>query len=87
MILAGDLDADAAVFADTGWEPHAVYQHLEALKIRADAHGFPIHIVNAGEKLPALVPPTENVIERWLKSVWNVPYWSENENRSVGLSL
>ena len=43
--------------------------------------------VNAGEKLPALVPPTENVIERWLKSVWNVPYWSENENRSVGLSL
>ena len=51
MILAGDLDADAAVFADTGWEPHAVYQHLEALKIRADAHGFPIHIVNAGHSI------------------------------------
>lgn len=51
MILAGDVKADAAVFADTGWEPRAVYQHLNALRIRADAHGFPIHIVSTGHSI------------------------------------
>ena len=51
MILEGSIDADAAVFADTGWEPRAVYDHLDALKkIAADA-GFPIHIVSAGHSI------------------------------------
>jgi len=51
MILAGDIQADAAVFADTGWEPRAVYQHLKALCLQADTHGFPIHIVDAGHSI------------------------------------
>ncbi|MEV6931402.1 hypothetical protein AB0M46_43860, partial [Dactylosporangium sp. NPDC051485] len=38
----------AAVFADTGWEPAAVYDHLERLeRIAADA-GIPITRVSAG---------------------------------------
>ena len=34
--------ADAAVFADTGWEPKPVIQHLEYLK---SVISYPIHIV------------------------------------------
>ena len=33
---------DAAVFADTGWEPKPVIQHLEYLK---SVISYPIHIV------------------------------------------
>jgi hypothetical protein len=37
---------DAAVFADTGWEPAAVYRHLEWLE--KEVSPFPIHRVSAG---------------------------------------
>ncbi|TDD54543.1 hypothetical protein E1286_04960 [Nonomuraea terrae] len=33
---------DAAIFADTGWEPQRVYDHLDRLTEYADAHGLPI---------------------------------------------
>ena len=49
MSLAGELPRlDAAVFADTGWEPKAVYQHLERLEATAQAGGVPVHRVGAG---------------------------------------
>ena len=51
MILEGDVDADAAIFADTGWEPRAVYDHLAMLRKMAEDNGFPIHIVNAGHSI------------------------------------
>lgn len=38
---------DAAIFADTGWEPAAVYEHLEWLR-SANVLPFPVHIVTAG---------------------------------------
>lgn len=40
---------DAAVFADTGWEPAAVYEHLDRLEAEvAKPAGIPIHRVSAG---------------------------------------
>lgn len=33
---------DAAVFADTQWEPKAVYQHLAWLETEAKCHGIPV---------------------------------------------
>lgn len=40
---------DAAVFADTGWEPAAVYTHLNRLEREvAQPAGIPIHRVSAG---------------------------------------
>lgn len=36
---------DAAIFADTGWEPRAVYEHLETLKPLLP---FPVHVVSVG---------------------------------------
>lgn len=46
LIREGELPPiDCAVFADTGWEPQAVYQHLEWLKTVAPC---PVHIVSQG---------------------------------------
>ena len=39
---------DAAIFADTQWEPAAVYAHLERLKAAAAEGGIPIYTVTAG---------------------------------------
>lgn len=37
-----------AIFADTGWEPAAVYQHLERLAPVLEAAGIPVHVVSVG---------------------------------------
>lgn len=40
---------DAAIFADTGWEPERVYRHLDALEQHgAQVGGPPIHRVSSG---------------------------------------
>lgn len=39
---------DAAIFADTGWEPKAVYEHLARLTRVLDAAGIPTHRVRRG---------------------------------------
>lgn len=50
MALRGELELrpDCAIFADTGWEPPAVYDHLDWLLEVCDAHSFEVHIVTAG---------------------------------------
>lgn len=40
---------DAAVFADTGWEPQPVYDHLERIRVEvADPAGIPIIVRSVG---------------------------------------
>lgn len=51
MILEGLVEADAAVFSDTGWEPAAVYRHLDNLRARAEDSGFPVYTVSAGNSI------------------------------------
>lgn len=49
MAISGDIEPfDAAIFADTGWEPKAVYDHLEKLKPVIEAAEIPLHIVSNG---------------------------------------
>jgi len=49
MALKGELERpDCAVFADTGWEPKAVYEHLERLKAECERNGFHLHLVSQG---------------------------------------
>ena len=43
----GMTPPDVAIFADTGWEPAAVYQHLDWLK--TEIKNFPIVTVTAGD--------------------------------------
>lgn len=51
LSASGDLPKlDAAIFADTGWEPRAVYDHLGVLEREvAGPAGIPIHRVRASE--------------------------------------
>jgi hypothetical protein len=39
---------DCAIFADTGWEPKAVYRHLAWLELQLP---FPVHRVTAGDSI------------------------------------
>ena len=48
MGLAGDIELpDCAIFADTGWEPKAVYTHLAWLEAQVEGK-IPIYRVSAG---------------------------------------
>lgn len=49
MAAKGEIEPpDCAIFADTGWEPKAVYRHLQWLE---DVLPFPVHRVSAGSIL------------------------------------
>lgn len=58
MAAHGELEPmpDAAVFADTGWEPAAVYKHLDWL--RSGVLPYPVHIVSNGNIREALTSKT-----------------------------
>jgi hypothetical protein len=47
MAAKGEIEpSDCAIFADTGWEPRAVYDHLDWLETQLP---FPVHRVTAGD--------------------------------------
>src|SRR5688572_21082263 len=48
LAIAGELEADAAVFADTQWEPARVYEHLDKLEALAAEAGIPVYRVTQG---------------------------------------
>lgn len=49
MSLHGDLEPfDHVIFADTGWEPKNVYDHLKRLEVECAQHGQTITVVSAG---------------------------------------
>lgn len=49
MACRGEIEKpDAAIFADTQWEPNAVYRHLEVLRVEAERAGIPLHIISNG---------------------------------------
>ncbi|MFE3000044.1 hypothetical protein ACFXG4_34225 [Nocardia sp. NPDC059246] len=61
LIVHGELPMiDAAIFADTGWEPEAVYRHLDRLEREiAVPAGIPLYRVSNGDiRRDALDPQT-----------------------------
>jgi len=49
MSCKGELPKlDCAIFADTGWEPKAVYEHFDWLKAESEKYGIPVHVVSEG---------------------------------------
>jgi hypothetical protein len=48
MACEGELQIDAAIFADTQWEPAGVYEWLDFLDAKATAAGIPLHRVTHG---------------------------------------
>lgn len=86
MSCVGELPKlDHAVFSDTGWEPKAVYEHLEWLKEMGKKHGIPIHTVEKSNiKEDALVSQVRGVAEdgnRWA----SMPYHTLQVDGSKGM--
>jgi hypothetical protein len=54
---------DCAIFADTGWEPKAVYEHLEWL-MSPNVLPFPVHIVTAGNIRDNIMEAAQG--KRWI---------------------
>lgn len=53
MAAKGEIEApDCAIFADTGWEPRAVYEHLDKL---IKVLPYPVHVVTNGNLRSALL--------------------------------
>lgn len=53
---------DCAIFADTGWEPNSVYDHLDWLR-SPNVLPFPVHVVSAGNIREQLMAAGEG--NRW----------------------
>lgn len=68
---------DAAIFADTGWEPRRTYEHLDRLQVELDRAGVPLHRVSSGN----LRADTINPAHRYA----SVPYFVRNPDGSEGM--
>lgn len=78
MALHGEFPArpDCAIFADTGWEPQAVYDHLAWLEREAAAGGIPVHRVSAGNLKQDLLAAVRGKRKR----VANPPFYVRNRD-------
>lgn len=78
MAASGELPGlDAAIFADTGWEPKRVYEHLDKLEtVLADA-GIPLHRVSSGNLRADAIDPTHRYA--------SIPYFVRNPDGSEGM--
>ena len=77
MACEGELQIDAAIFADTGWEPAAVYEWLGLLEAKALGAGISVYRVSAG-----------NIRSDTLRSdkrVESIPLFIRNNDGSVGM--
>ena len=81
MALHGEFleRPDCAIFADTGWEPRAVYEHLAWLEREAGTGGIPVHRVTAGNLKQDLLAAVRG--ER--KRVANPPFHIRNRAAAV----
>lgn len=68
---------DAAIFADTGWEPAAVYEHLDRLADRLAEAGIPLHRVSKGNLRDDSLDPGHRYA--------SVPYFVRNPNGTEGM--
>lgn len=69
---------DCAIFADTGWEPQAVYDHLAWLERQALAGGIPVHRVTAGNLRQGLLDAAAGRRPR----VANPPFYVRNKDEA-----
>ena len=81
MALMADQGAfgekpDAAIFADTGWEPTPVIDHLNYLKSKLS---FPVHICKAGNLHDDILRATDN------GKFVSVPFFTLNEKGKKGM--
>lgn len=68
---------EAAIFADTGWEPKAVYAHLNRLAEVLDSAGIPLHRVSKGSLRTDSITPAHRYA--------SIPYFVRNPDGSDGM--
>ncbi|WP_116051900.1 hypothetical protein [Amycolatopsis palatopharyngis] len=68
---------DAAIFADTGWEPRQVYAHLDRLAVELGQAGIPLHRVSNGNLRADAIDPAHRYA--------SVPYFVRNPDGSAGM--
>jgi len=61
---------DCAIFADTGWEPKGVYDHLNRIK---ELIPFPVHIVSAGNIRDDILAGTNSTGQSFSSVPWFTP--------------
>lgn len=61
---------DCAIFADTGWEPKAVYEHLAWL--RGGVLPFPVHVVSAGDLRSDVLSRSNSTGGRYAAVPWHI---------------
>ena len=71
---------DCAIFADTGWEPAAVYEHLRWL-MSPNVLPFPVHIVSSGNLRQSLIAAGNG--ERWAST----PAFTRTVDRRGNISI
>jgi hypothetical protein len=82
MAAAGEIGPmpDAAIFADTGWEPAAVYRQLEWLRAPGRLP-FPVHIASAGNIREGILARRNTSGGRFAA----VPWYTTNPDGSEGI--
>ena len=70
---------DAAIFADTGWEPKAVYDHLARLEA---ALPFPVYRVSSGNIRDDAIAKTNTTGQRFAAIPWHMKMF--NGDASMG---
>jgi hypothetical protein len=80
MAAAGEIGPmpDCAIFADTGWEPKAVYEHLELLE---KALPFPVYRVSGGDLRSDIINRSNTTGQRFAA----VPWFITNSDGSQGM--
>ncbi|WP_433598860.1 hypothetical protein ACQPXH_24610 [Nocardia sp. CA-135953] len=69
MACSGELPGlDGAVFADTGWEPPAVYAQVDRLAVEFERAGIPLHRVSSGNLRVDTLDPDRRFV--------SVPYFT-----------
>jgi 3'-phosphoadenosine 5'-phosphosulfate sulfotransferase (PAPS reductase)/FAD synthetase len=69
---------DYAFFADTGWEPRAVYDNLDRLRTIAESKGIPVRTVSAGNIRTDALDPAHRFV--------SMPLHTLNPDGSRGLA-
>lgn len=78
MACDGTLpDLNAAIFADTGWEPKAVYEQVDRLEAELNRVGIPLYRVSNGDLRHDSINPAHRFA--------SVPYFVRNPNGSNGM--
>lgn len=78
MACTGELQGlQAAIFADTGWEPARVYKHLDRVEAELDRAGIPLYRVAKGNLRRDSVDPAHRFA--------SVPYYVRNPDGSDGM--